>query len=224
MLWTTSLANGIKRPLTLFLGTRFSTGGPGMPPRNCDIATKLLQKINLMPDRGLAFLPTPEEAAQFGDVRAGDAVSIDVIAKIVKELRLGSGSPPMLMPPLDVAALYYGIRLGEVPLEDEIRQLAGAAEYSLETLNKSASLVAKLMLHSGSHITTTKQLIVTTAIDMLAERALAQAGVAFTRVVQKWSEPETVVTYFKVPPEGIGAASVSKWLRDQVSSIHRDSR
>lgn len=85
------------------------------------------------------------------------------------------------VPPLDVVGSYYAAGAGEDSLEVEINGMIGGRSQELPPVH---GLVAELLELLEQRSPDHDRLIVTSGFDLLLERALLRAGVAFTRVVQ----------------------------------------
>jgi hypothetical protein len=206
-----------KRPVTLFLGTHLSAGGQGTP-RSCDIATRLLENITLLPERRGALRSTDQVMRRFAGL---NVVPVAEILELASELEYVERPSPVLLPPLDVAAMYFEVKRDEVELEDQFRTFTEAAGVPA-THGKAVALIERLIAKAPLHQTRLKQLIVTTSVDLFLERALAEGGLAFTQVVQHWSEAKVSVTEFSRPPARMTAGGVADWLRDQTEQDSRE--
>jgi TIR domain. len=115
------------------------------------------------------------------------------------ELNLIKGNYDELLPPVDVAGMYYGIRSGDPILERKLvglireRSTVTPPIYAhLAELLRALAKPAKRKLLSKR-----QQLIVTTSPDIFMERALLKAGVSFTRIVQHKSANQIQINEYK---------------------------
>jgi hypothetical protein len=143
--------------VTFFVGPAVSSLGPALPPRDWEIACKLLREIDLI---------GTEESH--------------------------------LLPPVDVAATMYAVSKTDPILEETVVSLIRSRSSSIPPAHQRlADLLAKLALRDrprGRRLD--KQLILTTNIDLMMERALLLKNLGFTRVVQHKSERLLYVTSY----------------------------
>ena len=114
------------------------------------------------------------------------AQASEIARELLQELGIIEASYKELLPPVDVASLYFGVRSGDPRLEEKVRnQVAEKSRVFPQTYDLLAGLIKLLSerpdRRSGGR---NLQLIVTTNLDLMAERALLRAGLSFTRVVQ----------------------------------------
>ncbi len=124
----------------------------------------------------------------------------DIARGLLTDLAAGDYGARALLPSLDVAGSYFEIAQGTAVLEatvvDLIRRGTQNAQPRLQAL--IARLVDRLSaLGAKRRPRPEAPLIVTTAIDIMTERALLRAGVSFTRIVQGWSGSEITINEYK---------------------------
>lgn len=144
--------------VTFLIGGAVSRIDPALPPRDCEIARKLLQQLKWVGTDDVKFLP-----------------------------------------PLDFAATFYGLGQTDPVLEETVVALIQArSTRTPATHEKLAELLLKLRRREKPRgRRPEKQLLITTNIDLMMERALLQAGIGFTRVVQHKSERLLHVTNYQ---------------------------
>jgi hypothetical protein len=133
-----------------------------------------------------------------------DAVSgaaPDAIARVLLlKLKLIGEDYCGLLPPVDIASAYYAIQSGESNLEGRIAELVAAEPGRIPLTHQAlASLLQRLAQRPPRRIRggTRPQLVVVTNVDTMAERALLQEGIAFTRVVQHRSLERLHINEYK---------------------------
>jgi hypothetical protein len=117
---------------------------------------------------------------------------------LLSELRIIEPPYEHLLPPVDVAGLYYAIKSSDKILESRVTgQTADSSRVFPLTHERLAALLKLLSQRparrSGGRM---PPLIVTTSIDLMMERALLRAGVSFTRVVQQRSVPQVIINHY----------------------------
>lgn len=114
------------------------------------------------------------------------AQASDIARELLEELKIIESTYSELLPPVDVASLYFGVRSGDQILEKRVTErVADKSRVFPKTHDRLAALIKLLSKRperrSGGR---NLQLIVTTNLDLMAERALLRAGQSFTRIVQ----------------------------------------
>jgi hypothetical protein len=127
------------------------------------------------------------------------AQASDIARDLLTELKIIEANYSELLPPADVAGLYYGVRSGDWILERKVTsRLADRSKVFPKTYDRLADLLKLLKkrppLRTGGR---NLQLIVTTNLDLMAERALLRAGLPFTRIVQYRSGKQLSVDEYK---------------------------
>lgn len=127
------------------------------------------------------------------------AQAAEIARELLEELRIIESSYAALLPPVDVASLYFGIRSGDRILQQRVTdRVAEKSKVFPQTHDRLANLVKLLakrpQRRSGGR---NLQLIVTTNLDLMAERALLRAGLSFTRIVQLRSGQEIDVKEYR---------------------------
>jgi hypothetical protein len=112
--------------------------------------------------------------------------SSDVAHDLLRELKLIGEGEQTLLPPIDVAGSYFAVKRGGDMLEGRvIRLVSGRPTQIPNTHSLLAELFALLKRRPRTRIASqTRQLIVTTNLDLMIERALLRARIPFTRIVQ----------------------------------------
>lgn len=111
----------------------------------------------------------------------------DIARSLLLELELIDESFDQLLPPVDIASLYYAIKSGDRILENRVSDLIFERSKVTPPLHEC---MVRLLLFLRARPPQrrarprTAQLIVTTNLDVVLERALLRAGISFTRIVQ----------------------------------------
>jgi len=127
------------------------------------------------------------------------AQASDIARDLLAELKIIQADYQELLPPVDVAGLYFGVRSGDRLLETRVTgRMADRSKVFPQTHDLLAGLLKLLAKRpprrsSGGLL----QLIVTTNLDLMAERALLRGGVSFTRIVQFRTGQNLDVTEYK---------------------------
>lgn len=134
------------------------------------------------------------------DEASGIVRACDVARELMLELQLINPGDDHLLPPIDLAGLYYAIaRNGERNLENKVADLLmDRATVIPETHKRLAALLQRLSNRPPRRLRRrVRQLIVTTNLDVLMERALLRAGLSFTRIVQHRSAQQITVNEYR---------------------------
>jgi len=123
----------------------------------------------------------------------------EIACELLKEIGLIDAEPDHLLPPVDVAAAVYAVSNTDPVLEETVVSLIQNRSTSIPpTHRRLAELIAKLSKREGPRSTRIeKQLILTTNIDLLMERALLAQNLRPTRIVQHRSEPRLHFTDYR---------------------------
>lgn len=124
--------------------------------------------------------------------------------ELLREAELIDQNYSHLLPPVDVAGLYYAVRSegnwnGGWELEFRVNELlAQCTNEAIPTQQALAHLLKTLQtnLRPRRVPNPDPQLLVTTNLDVQMERALLIAGIAFTRVVQHQSAKEITINEY----------------------------
>lgn len=127
----------------------------------------------------------------------------EISMALLRALNLPLADQEFLVPPLDLAGSYYEIKEGDLSLENTIVDLIRDRPRDVPpTHRKLARLLLLLQKRPRRRIRVhTRQLVVTTNLDLMMERALLQEGISFTRIVQDRSEPRIVINRYDVKLE-----------------------
>jgi hypothetical protein len=124
-----------------------------------------------------------------GAANGGDSMppsASEITRGLLVDLHLIDSSYDKLLPPVDVASAYYAAEAGASRLERRIVDMVSARSGEIPKLHGQIAELIRLLskrpkLRSRNRM---QQLIVSTNLDLLMERALLRAGVSFTRLVQ----------------------------------------
>jgi SIR2-like domain/TIR domain len=112
--------------------------------------------------------------------------SCDITRELLAELELISPSYDQLLPPVDIAGMYYAVGSGDTNLETKVIEIISQSPGDIPaTHRRLAALLQVLAQRPARRVRIpTQQLIVTTSQDIMMERALLSAGISFKRIVQ----------------------------------------
>lgn len=132
----------------------------------------------------------------------GQASSACEIARqLLVELRVIPEDYDKLLPPLDIAGMYYSVRRGDDNLENTVIDMLAGADFVPQTHKHAASLLNVLRDRKPRRVRQRaqqlQQLVVTTNLDVMAERALLAAGIPFTRIVQHRSAQRLTINEYR---------------------------
>jgi hypothetical protein len=105
------------------------------------------------------------------------------------------------MPPIDLAASYYAASVdgNDLKLLTKLFEIFNAGRGNVPpALCKLATVLKQLARRPLPRTPVARPLIVTTNFDLMIERALLQAGVSFTRIVQHRAKPQIDVNDYHV--------------------------
>lgn len=122
----------------------------------------------------------------------------EIARKLLLDLRLIERDYDNLLPPIDVVGMYYNVRWGDATLEDEVINCVMSRAAGVQPTHRHlAALLGVLSDRPQNRARKRgKQLIVTSNIDVMAERALLAAGIPFTRIVQHRSARRITVNEY----------------------------
>ncbi len=124
----------------------------------------------------------------------------DIARMLLLELQLIDHQHDKLLPPVDIAGMYYAMRVGDRNLEDKVCDLIMRQSRTVPPLHEN---LARLLNQLAATRPTrrmrrrTPQLIVTTSLDVMMERALLRAGISFTRIVQHRSQRRIEINEYR---------------------------
>jgi hypothetical protein len=112
--------------------------------------------------------------------------SCDITRQLLAELELISPSYDQLLPPVDIAGMYYAVSSCETNLENKVTEIFSQSPRDIPPTHRCLAALLQVLAQRpprrGRY--PTQQLIVTTSLDIMMERALLSAGISFTRIVQ----------------------------------------
>lgn len=166
------------------------------PPPEDAVEEAISDLVGILKTQNITFFLGP--GASYG-ANPMPAQASDIARYLLTELRIIEPNYSELLPPADVAGLYYGVRSGDSSLESKVTtHLADKSRVFPGTYDRLAEVLRTLKkrppLRTGGR---NLQLIVTTNLDLMAERALLRAGLPFTRVVQYRSGKQLDVDEYK---------------------------
>jgi hypothetical protein len=172
---------------------------------------KLAEALRLTP---IVFLVGPGANAGNGALPPSDAELTPHLLRALDWVRIPQPLP--ILPPLDIVGDYYALQAGRFGLENAVVQLIEQRSAAIPPLHTK---LARFVAESVQRPTRRRQekpvqLIVTTNLDLMLERALLIAGVPFLRVVQTCSESSGGAG------AQIQASEYRDLLRDANGSIH----
>lgn len=122
----------------------------------------------------------------------------EVARKLLIELRVIPKDYDKLLPPVDIAGMYYNVRWGDANLENAVIDIMSCARGVPKTHMHLASLLNVLRARPQRRVRQRgQQLIVTTNLDVMTERALLTAGISFTRIVQHRSAQRVTINEYR---------------------------
>jgi hypothetical protein len=123
----------------------------------------------------------------------------DIARELLVDLSIIQRPYDELLPPVDVAGLYYAVNRGDQRLEDKVIDLmTGSPQVITQTHEKLASLLGLLTRRPvRRRRAEAKHLVVTTSIDLSMERAFLSAGLPFTRIVQHRSGQQIDINEYR---------------------------
>jgi len=127
------------------------------------------------------------------------ARSCDIARELLTDLQIINRDYQWLLPPIDIAGMYYSVKSSDRRLEtkvvDLMRDFPQLISPTQETLARLLILLARRP--RGRMRAKRRQLIVTTNLDVMTERALLRAGLPFTRIVQHRSGEQISVNEYR---------------------------
>lgn len=130
------------------------------------------------------------------------------------------------LPPLDVVGTYYETQRDESRLESRFHELIGNKRAPISPCHRQIAALLKQLQESDtkrrligqSEDATRRRLIVTTNFDLLMERALLEAGVPFTRIVQHRSGSRIHINEYR-DVEIDGRHAIIRTRKDQEARV-----
>jgi hypothetical protein len=126
----------------------------------------------------------------------------DIARNLLSEMKLIETDDIKFLPPMDIATTLFAVSKTDPVLEVKIVSLIQSRSSLIPPAQQNlANLLMRLTKREMPRgRKPQKQLVLTTNIDLMTERALLRSGVRFTRVVQHKSQPSLYVTsYHDVP-------------------------
>jgi hypothetical protein len=123
----------------------------------------------------------------------------EIARKLLLGLQLIKKDYDDLLPPMDVVGMYYNVRWGDARLENDVIDCIMQRATDVPPIHKQlAELLVVLRDRPPSRVRRRRQqLIVTTNLDVMMERALLLAGVPFTRIVQHRSAQRITINEYR---------------------------
>jgi hypothetical protein len=123
----------------------------------------------------------------------------EITRGLLLDLHLIESDYDHLLPPVDVASSYYAARSGASRLEGKIvEMMVGRSSQVPSPHRQLAGLISLLVRRPNPRIRgRVQQLIVTTNLDVMVERALLMQGVSFTRLIQHTSAARIEVNRYQ---------------------------
>jgi hypothetical protein len=123
--------------------------------------------------------------------------SCDITRELLVELQLINRSYDQLLPPVDIAGMYYAVSSRD--LETKVIEIISQSPRDIPaTHRRLAELLQVLAKRPTPRVPyPTPHLIVTTSPDSMMERALLSAGISFTRIVQHRSGKKIDVNEYR---------------------------
>jgi TIR domain/SIR2-like domain len=125
------------------------------------------------------------------DACTGPARACDIALHLLEKLQLVQPGWDKLLPPVDTVATYFAVKEGALTLENRVLEFISSKDVVASDIHAViAGLVAAAGNMTARAITQLRpqfrqqQLIVTTNVDLMMERALLRQGLSFTRIVQ----------------------------------------
>jgi hypothetical protein len=122
----------------------------------------------------------------------------DIAHELLVDLQIIPKTYDELLPPVDVAGMYYAVNRGDQRLEDKVVELMLDSSQAITSTHERLATLLKLLTNRPNRRMLAKRqhLIVTTNIDVLMERSLLRAGIPFTRIVQHRSAQQININQY----------------------------
>lgn len=167
------------------------------PPRMDAVADAVSDLTSMMRSGNLTFF-LGAGASHGGADRPPS--TFEIARELLLHLKLIEPEYDRLLPPVDVAGTCYATELGDINLEDKVVELIANRSSSVPLLHEKLSRLLVVMsrrpprrLRSAQR----PQLVVTTNLDVMMERAFLRAGIAFTRIIQHKSDPIIAINEYR---------------------------
>jgi hypothetical protein len=123
----------------------------------------------------------------------------DIARELLVDLKIIPSNYVDLLPPVDVAGMYYAINRGEQRLEDKVVEIMMDDSYVLTKTHEQLAILIEMLTKRPKRRMLAKRphLIVSTNIDVLMERALLRRGISFTRIVQHRSAQQVNINEYR---------------------------
>ena len=126
----------------------------------------------------------------------------EIAQELLAELEFIGPKYSELIPPLDAASSYYAVKKTESALESKVTELVLARSHCAPALHENLAAVVSKLGRLRAEVYRRRpsrrpQLIVSTSIDVMCERALLRAGLSFTRVVQHRSGTQVTINEYR---------------------------
>ena len=126
----------------------------------------------------------------------------EIARQLLREMKVIETDDIKFLPPIDIATMLFAVSKTDPVLEETVVNLIQSRSSAIPAAHQTlAALLARLGGRErprGRKFE--KQLILTSNIDLMMERALLRAGVRFTRVVQHKSQHSLFVTNYHDAP------------------------
>lgn len=177
-----------------------ATAAPQQPPAATD-ATEVADAVADLAD----FLRTGNVTFYLGPWALTDEVgqapsACEIARKLLLDLRVIERGYDNLLPPVDVVGMYYNVRWGDARLENDVIEfIMSRASYVPPTHRHLTTLLGVLRdrPQQWRGRRRSQQLVVTSNLDVLMERALLVAGIPFTRIVQHRSAQRITINEYR---------------------------
>jgi hypothetical protein len=123
----------------------------------------------------------------------------EIARSLLREMKLIESDDLKFLPPMDIAATLYAVKNTDPVLELTIVNLIQSRSSAIPSAHQALATLLVRLSHREAPprgLTSQKQLILTSNIDLMIERALLSSGIRFTRVVQHKSEDSLYVSSY----------------------------
>lgn len=166
---------------------------PADKRRNDDVITRLVEPLK---SQNITFFLG---SGVYCDEQHKSIRACNIARQLLVELDIIQNTYTNLLPPVDVAGMYYAVNRGEQRLEGKVIELILDNAPNITPTHEHLATLLKLLTERPTRRMNAKSqhLIVTTNIDVMMERALLRAGLPFTRVVQHRSGQQIDVNEYR---------------------------
>jgi hypothetical protein len=151
--------------------------------------------------------------------------SSEITREMLRDLQLIDDFYKFLVPPVDVVGSYYAANSSTGKLENKVVDMIHNRSSVVPKLCQQLADLLSLLAHRPTPRIRARvqQLIVTTNLDVMIERALLQKGISFTRLVQHTSSAKIEVNRYRnvvrvsdskiqiSSPEGAQTIALDRW-------------